>query len=143
MLVSMTGFGFGHYEDKSISIDVEIRSFNSRYFELQTRYFDLSGETEYKIRKFLKEKLKRGSVTLSIKIDSKNQFKINNKTAAAAIVMGVVLRFGVPEPQFWVDESVGGRLWQLVMWVPAGTVVYFVCLYVTGLKPHRLFQRQT
>ena len=78
MLVSMTGFGFGHYEDKSVSIDVEIRSFNSRYFELQTRYFDLSGETEYKIRKFLKEKLKRGSVTLSIKIDSKNQFKVNN-----------------------------------------------------------------
>ena len=65
------------------------------------------------------------------------------KTAAAAIVMGVALRFGVPEPQFWVDESVGGRLWQLVMWVPAGTVVYFVCLYVVGLKPHRLFQRQT
>ena len=78
MLVSMTGFGFGHYEDKSVSIDVEIRSFNSRYFELQTRYFDLSGETEYKIRKFLKEKLKRGSVTLSIKIDSKNRFKVNN-----------------------------------------------------------------
>ena len=78
MLVSMTGFGFGHYEDKSISIDVEIRSFNSRYFELQTRYFDLSGETEYKIRRFLKKKLKRGSVTLSIKIDSKNQFKVNN-----------------------------------------------------------------
>ena len=74
----MTGFGLGHYEDKSISIDVEIRSFNSRYFELQTRYFDLSSETEYKIRKFLKDNLKRGSITLSIKIDSKNQFKINN-----------------------------------------------------------------
>ena len=55
----MTGFGLGHYEDKSISIDVEIRSFNSRYFELQTRYFDLSSETEYKIRKFLKDHLKR------------------------------------------------------------------------------------
>ena len=55
----MTGFGLGHYEDKSISIDVEIRSFNSRYFELQTRYFDLSSETEYKIRKFLKDNLKR------------------------------------------------------------------------------------
>ena len=78
MLISMTGFGLGHYEDKSISIDVEIRSFNSRYFELQTRYFDLSSETEYKIRKFLKDHLKRGSITLSIKIDSKNQFKINN-----------------------------------------------------------------
>ena len=30
MLISMTGFGLGHYEDKSISIDVEIRSFNSK-----------------------------------------------------------------------------------------------------------------
>ena len=65
------------------------------------------------------------------------------KTAAAAIVMGVVLWFGVPEPQSWVAASVTGRLWQLVMWVPAGTVVYFVCLYVVGLNPHRLFQRQT
>jgi len=65
------------------------------------------------------------------------------KTAAAAIVMGVVLWRGVPEPQFWVAASVAGRLWQLVMWVSAGTVVYFVCLYVVGLKPHRLFQRQT
>ena len=65
------------------------------------------------------------------------------KTAAAAIVMGVILWFGVPEPQSWVAASVTGRLWQLVMWVPAGTVVYFVCLYVVGLNPHRLFQRQT
>ena len=64
MLVSMTGFGFGHYEDKSISIDVEIRSFNSRYFELQTRYFDLSGETEYKIRRFLKKKLNNHLIIL-------------------------------------------------------------------------------
>jgi putative peptidoglycan lipid II flippase len=65
------------------------------------------------------------------------------KTAAAAIVMGVVLGFGVPDRQFWTVASLGGRLWQLVMWVPAGTIVYFVCLYVVGLKPHRLFQRQT
>ena len=65
------------------------------------------------------------------------------KTAAAAIVMGAVLWFGVPEREVWVAASVGGRLWQLVMWVPAGTVVYFVCLYLAGLNPHRLFQHQT
>jgi len=65
------------------------------------------------------------------------------KTAAAAIVMGVVLLWRVPDRQVWVDASVGGRLWQMVMWVTAGTVVYFVCLYLVGLKPHRLFQRQT
>lgn len=77
MLVSMTGFGVGHYEDNSVVIDVELKSFNSRYFELNTRSFDLSGESEYKIRTFLKNKLKRGSVNLSIKIDSKNQLKLN------------------------------------------------------------------
>ena len=65
------------------------------------------------------------------------------KTAVAAIVMGAALWFGVPERPFWVAASVGGRLWQLVMWVPAGAVVYFVCLYLVGLNPHRLFQRQT
>jgi putative peptidoglycan lipid II flippase len=64
------------------------------------------------------------------------------KTAAAAIVMGVVLWFGVPDRQFWTVASLGGRLWQLVIWVPAGTVVYFGCLYLVGLKPHRLFQPQ-
>ncbi len=58
MLVSMTGFGIGRYEDNSVSIDVELKSFNSRYFELNTRSFDLSGESEYKIRTFLKNKLK-------------------------------------------------------------------------------------
>ena len=64
------------------------------------------------------------------------------KTAGAAVVMGAVLWFGVPDRQFWVVASVGGRLWELVMWVPAGTVVYFACLYLIGLNPHRLFQRQ-
>ncbi len=77
MLVSMTGFGVGHYEDNNVVIDVELKSFNSRYFELNTRLFDLSGESEYKIRTFLKNKLKRGSINLSVKIDSKNQLKLN------------------------------------------------------------------
>ena len=77
MLISMTGFGVGHYEDDNVVIDVELKSFNSRYFELNTRSFDLSGEAEYRIRTFLKNKLKRGSINLSVKIDSKNQLKLN------------------------------------------------------------------
>ena len=77
MLISMTGFGVGHYEDSSIIVDVELKSFNSRYFELNTRSFDLSGESEYKIRTFLKNKLKRGSINLSVKIDSKDQLRLN------------------------------------------------------------------
>ena len=51
------------------------------------------------------------------------------KTAAAAIVMGALLWIAVPDRQFWVAASVGGRLSQLVTWVPTGIVVYLVCLY--------------
>ena len=85
MLVSMTGFGVGHYEDNNVVIDVELKSFNSRYFELNTRSFDLSGESEYKIRALLKKKLKRGSINLSIKIDSKNQLKLNKHKLESAL----------------------------------------------------------
>ena len=42
MLVSMTGFGSSSYEDSSLSINIELKSFNSRYFELNTKSFDLS-----------------------------------------------------------------------------------------------------
>ena len=57
MLVSMTGFGSSSYEDSSLSINIELKSFNSRYFELNTKSFDLSGPLEYKIRNYLKKKI--------------------------------------------------------------------------------------
>ena len=77
MLISMTGFGSSNFEDAKLSINVELKSFNSRYFELNTKSFDLSGPFEYKIRDFLKKKLSRGSVTLMIRVDSKDYFKFN------------------------------------------------------------------
>ena len=53
MLVSMTGFGSSNFEDSNLSINVELKSFNSRYFELNTKSFELSGPLEYKIRNYL------------------------------------------------------------------------------------------
>jgi len=85
MLVSMTGFGSSSYEDSSLSINIELKSFNSRYFELNTKSFDLSGPLEYKIRNYLKKKLLRGSVTLLIKIDSKDTFKFNSQKTASVL----------------------------------------------------------
>jgi len=85
MLVSMTGFGSSSYEDSSLSINIELKSFNSRYFELNTKSFDLSGPLEYKIRNYLKKKLLRGSVTLFIKIDSKDTFKFNSQKTSSVL----------------------------------------------------------
>ncbi len=85
MLVSMTGFGSSSYEDSSLSINIELKSFNSRYFELNTKSFDLSGPLEYKIRNYLKKKLLRGSVTLFIKVDSKDTFKFNSQKTSSVL----------------------------------------------------------
>ena len=85
MLVSMTGFGSSSYEDSSLSINIELKSFNSRYFELNTKSFDLSGTLEYKIRNYLKKQLLRGSVTLFIKIDSKDTFKFNSQKTSSVL----------------------------------------------------------
>ena len=68
MLVSMTGFGSSSYEDSSLSINIELKSFNSRYFELNTKSFDLSGPLEYKIRNYLK-KFPGEKVSMSIKFN--------------------------------------------------------------------------
>ena len=85
MLVSMTGFGSSSYEDSSLSINIELKSFNSRYFELNTKSFDLSGPLEYKIRNYLKKQLLRGSVTLLIKVDSKDTFKFNSQKTSSVL----------------------------------------------------------
>ncbi len=85
MLVSMTGFGSSSFEDSNLSINVELKSFNSRYFELNTKSFDLSGPLEYKIRNYLKKHLLRGSITLFIKVDSKNAFKLNSQKTSSVL----------------------------------------------------------
>ena len=85
MLVSMTGFGSSSYEDSNLSISIELKSFNSRYFELNTKSFDLSGSFEYKIRNYLKKQLSRGSVTLFIKVDSKDTFKFNSHKTSSVL----------------------------------------------------------
>tara|TARA_Y100001949_G_scaffold134822_1_gene116337 strand:- start:9965 stop:10768 length:804 start_codon:yes stop_codon:yes gene_type:complete len=85
MLVSMTGFGSSAFEDKKLSISVELKSFNSRYFELNTKSFDLSGSFENTIRNFLKKKLQRGSITLVVKVDSKDYFKFNQRKTESVL----------------------------------------------------------
>ena len=81
----MTGFGSSNFEDSNLSINVELKSFNSRYFELNTKSFELSGPLEYKIRNYLKKHLLRGSVTLFIKVDSKNSFKLNSQKTSSVL----------------------------------------------------------
>lgn len=86
MIKSMTGFGRGSFSDESLEFDIEIKSLNSKFFELKIRGFSLSGLEEIKLRKFLKEKIIRGSVSLAIKVngeEDQDDFVFNKKRVDA------------------------------------------------------------
>ena len=55
------------------------------FFELNTKSFDLSGSLEYKVRNYLKKQLFRGSISLFIKVDSKDTFKFNSHKTSSVL----------------------------------------------------------
>lgn len=86
MIKSMTGFGRGSFSNESLEFEIEIKSLNSKFFELKIRGFSLSGIEEIKLRKFLKEKIIRGSVSLAIKVngeEDQDDFVFNKKKVDA------------------------------------------------------------
>ncbi len=75
MLLSMTGFGTATYENDKIKIDVEIKSLNSKNFDLKLKFYDLPADKEILLRKKLSESLKRG------KIECKVEWKLKENAA--------------------------------------------------------------
>lgn len=68
MIVSMTGFGKGSIVDKNISIEVELRSVNSRYLDFSLRLPSSLLNKDYEIKEQIKAKVKRGKISASIQI---------------------------------------------------------------------------
>ena len=57
------------------------------------------------------------------------------KIVVACVAMGAVLYFGVSDLAQWSDWSVYKRIWQLLMWVSFGAVIYFTTLLLFGIRP--------
>ncbi len=70
MIQSMTGFGKAEAQKNGKSFKVEVRSLNSRYFDLNLRVPSSIREKEAEIRSILNEKLQRGKVDVFINIES-------------------------------------------------------------------------
>jgi uncharacterized protein (TIGR00255 family) len=68
MIVSMTGFGKGRAGNKNLSIEVEVKSVNSRYLDISLRIPSSLMTKDYDIKEFIKSKVKRGKVLASIQI---------------------------------------------------------------------------
>ncbi len=70
MLYSMTGFGKAELIREGKSIRVELRSLNSRYFDLGLRTPSSFREKDSEVRSILNEKLQRGKIDAFITIES-------------------------------------------------------------------------
>jgi len=66
MIKSMTGFGQSSVDDGQLQISVEIKSLNSKFFDLSLKLPRKFSDREVEVRNLLSEKLERGKVSVSI-----------------------------------------------------------------------------
>jgi uncharacterized protein (TIGR00255 family) len=69
MISSMTGYGKGVAEDENFSIELEVKSVNSRFLDIYLKLPNSLMNREYEIREIIKNKISRGklSVILNLK----------------------------------------------------------------------------
>ncbi|MEP2277595.1 MAG: YicC/YloC family endoribonuclease [Reichenbachiella sp.] len=68
----MTGYGHAKFENDQMSIDVEIKSLNSKFLDISTKLPKEVAAFENEIKKILTEKIVRGKVNFSVEIALKN-----------------------------------------------------------------------
>lgn len=68
MLVSMTGFGESRHEAEDFTCAVEVRSVNNRFLKITVRLSDSHSFLEGEVEKVVKEHIRRGTITVSIRI---------------------------------------------------------------------------
>lgn len=73
MLHSMTGFGSATLENTKISVTVEIKSLNSKFFDIYCRIPKGYSEREVEIRNILTQELERGKVEFMMTITPKDE----------------------------------------------------------------------
>lgn len=65
---SMTGFGYGEYQNQRYLVTLEIKSYNNRYLDLLVNLPPGLSQVEQQIRDWLKSKIQRGRVEISCRI---------------------------------------------------------------------------
>jgi len=71
MITGMTGYGHADFSSGEVKGVIEVKSLNHRYFDL-SYYLPVGfGSVENKVRKAIQKKIRRGRVTVSLKITQK------------------------------------------------------------------------
>ncbi|MFZ6037448.1 MAG: YicC/YloC family endoribonuclease [Bacteroidota bacterium] len=106
MLYSMTGYGKSTAELPNKKISIEIRSLNSKQFDLFTRIPLIYKEKEMALRNDLSRQLERGKIDFSMNVEiiSKDvSSKIDHDVVSQyqKEIKNLATELGVPEPQDW------------------------------------------
>jgi uncharacterized protein (TIGR00255 family) len=102
----MTGHGQAHMRHGDLAIDVEIRTVNNRYLKVISKVSESASAIESQIESIVREFLKRGSVSVSIRVSqsgASNASTINQKTLedyltqskSIADRLGIQLEYGL------------------------------------------------
>jgi uncharacterized protein (TIGR00255 family) len=66
MIKSMTGFGQAVYDNGSAQLSIEVKSLNSKFFDLTLRVPKAFADRELELRNIISEKLERGKVSVTL-----------------------------------------------------------------------------
>jgi len=66
-MISMTGFGYGEFQDDALHLTLDLKSFNHRYLDLILNIPVVLNPLEPKIREFLNARISRGRVELYLR----------------------------------------------------------------------------
>jgi uncharacterized protein (TIGR00255 family) len=72
MITGMTGFGSSEITTATIKGTVEVKTVNHRYFDISYYFPTGFGSIEERVRKMIQEEIKRGKVTVAIKINQRS-----------------------------------------------------------------------
>ncbi len=63
------------------------------------------------------------------------------KVGGASTIMGLALWWFKSQPSIWLEYSIWERIFNLTLLVVLGAVIYFVCLFVLGVRVHKRMPR--
>ena len=77
MIKSMTGFGQATFNKDELNFAVEIKSLNSKSFDLGLRLPRLFSEKELEVRNMISDKLERGKITVSVDLQRTGKAEVS------------------------------------------------------------------
>lgn len=86
MIKSMTGFGQASVNKGELNLMVEVKSLNSKFFDISLRLPRLFSEKELEVRNMVADKLERGKISLSVDMQQTGKVEIRQQYNEALFV---------------------------------------------------------